>query len=124
MIKEYINAARKGMSEFDKVWGGIKNEVKSSLGTLPEDEQEIIAGRRLICRDCPFNSSNAVSNPTLNFKTDRLDEFCIMCQCNLQLKTASLESECGIAIWNQEHPEKHNQLPLKWEAYKKPNENG
>lgn len=61
-------------------------------------------------------SSNAVSDPAQNFKTDRIDEFCTLCECNIDLKTSSLDSNCGIEVWNDEHPE--NKMPLKWEAYK------
>ena len=101
---------------------GLKNEVKLTLNNLSEEEQQVIAERRLICAHCPFNSSNAVSNPNLNYKTERLDEHCIFCGCNLQIKTASLISRCGIEAYNKQHPE--SPMELRWEAYKKPNEDG
>lgn len=32
---------------------GVSNQVKMHYGTLPEDEQEEIIRRRLICSQCP-----------------------------------------------------------------------
>jgi hypothetical protein len=119
MIEEYIKLLPKGIKNYDKIWDGFINEVKAQFNTLPEDEQKVIATRRGICAVCPFNSSNAVSNPILNYTTDRIDEHCIMCGCNLHVKTTSLISNCGIEEYNQTHPNKP--MELKWVAYKKPN---
>jgi hypothetical protein len=90
-------------------------------GKLPEDEVEEIVRRRLICNICPYSSSNAVTNPALNYKTSRVDEHCIMCGCPIKKKTASLSSNCGIEKFNENNPKQI--LPLKWESYTKPTEN-
>jgi hypothetical protein len=68
---------------------------------LPEDAQQEIVRRRLICSTCPLNSSNAVAN---GYKTDRFDEHCTMCGCTITRKTSSLSSNCGIDCCNP-HPE-------------------
>mgnify|MGYP001594690488 CR=1 FL=1 len=85
--------------------------------------------RRLICKACPFNSNNAE-----NYKSDRIDEHCIMCGCTITRKTAALTANCGIDCCNYESQEEcdckntglksFNQknkinMPLKWSAYKK-----
>jgi hypothetical protein len=119
MIKEYLNLIPVAVKNADKIWNGIINEVKIQFNALPEDEQLEIAKRRTLCAVCPFNSSNAVSNPALNYKTDRFDEHCIHCQCNLAAKTASLISNCGIETYNEQHPK--DKMELRWVAYKNQN---
>lgn len=87
--------------------------------TLTEEEQIEIIKRRLICAACPFMSSNAVSNPSLNYKTKRIDQHCIWCGCPIEVKTASLSANCGIEDYNEEHPDQP--MDLKWKAFIKPN---
>lgn len=106
----------KALKNADKVLEGIVNKVKMEYGGLMKEQQDEIIRRRLICSECPFTSSNAITNPSLNYKTDRLDEHCTHCGCNIELKTSSLASNCGIEIWNINNP--NNQLPLKWEIFK------
>ena len=114
-ITEYLRLIPSAIKNFDKVIEGIDSLVKKEFGTLPEDEQKEIARRILICNECPFLSSNAVSNPSINYKTDRFDEHCIQCGCNKILKTSSLSSNCGIEIHNERNPD--NQMELRWKAY-------
>lgn len=99
-----------------KVLEGVVNKVKMNHNSLSEEEQDEIIKRRLICSACPFMSSNAVANPALNYKTERFDEHCIMCGCNIELKTASLSSNCGIEVYNDDHPK--TPMELKWVALK------
>ena len=114
MLADYLKVAQ------DANWAGIaeaiKNEAKSQFGTLPEDEIEEITRRRLICETCPFNSKNAKDDPAINYKSDRPDDHCTMCGCNIHLKTECLLCNCGIEVHNS-HSE--NKIPLKWEIYKK-----
>lgn len=93
---------------------GVVNKVKNKFGTLPKDSQEEIIKRRLICDSCGFNSLNAKEE--IDYKSDRIDDHCILCKCNIELKTSSLMSNCGIETWNLNNPTE--KLPLKWEAYK------
>lgn len=101
------------------------------LHQLPEDEQTEIVRRRLICAGCPFSSSNAVKE---GYKTNRIDEHCIMCGCTIQRKTASLTSACGIDCCNSKpltecdckkknlknyNTEHGIQMEPKWMPYKK-----
>lgn len=104
------------MKNADKIVEGLVNKVKMNYDFLPKNEQDEIIRRRLICASCPFMSSNAVSNPALNYKTDRTDEHCSLCMCNIDLKTASLSANCGIEVYNDEHPD--TPMGLKWTEYK------
>lgn len=112
---EYLKLLPEGFKNRDLVFEGLVNKVKEKFKLLPEDQQEEIIRRRVICEACPFNSENA--KELTGFKTDRIDKFCIHCNCNLELKTSSLQSKCGIDIWNRNNPEE--QMPLKWDIYNK-----
>lgn len=113
-LAEYLALIPKGFKNIDKVLEGIVNQVKLEFGTLPQEEQEIIMGRRAICASCPFMSLNAKK---LGFyTTDREDEHCTQCGCPIGTRTASLESNCGLETYNEANPE--TKLPLKWEKTK------
>jgi hypothetical protein len=114
---EYLKLIPKAVKDGDKIVEGQINLVKMKFGTLPEDEQNEIIRRRVICSVCPFSSSNAAANPAINYKTDRFDEHCIHCGCTLDRKTAALSEKCGLEIYNKKHP--NEQIPLKWDVYKK-----
>ncbi len=47
-----------------------------------------------------------------HYKTKRNDNHCSFCGCTIDVRTASLSSNCGIESWNLENPDKP--LPLKW----------
>ena len=115
LLNEYIQMFKQGLKNPDKVLEGRINAIKLTHGHLSAEEQAEILHRRDICASCPYSSSNAVSNPALNYQTQRPDEHCILCKCPIEYKTASLHSECGIAIWNRNNPQ--NQMPLKWGVY-------
>lgn len=118
---EYLKLLPKGLANADKVLEGIVNEVKSTLEVLPEDQQEEIIRRRVICNACPLNSINAKQSEEYRqlygryYETDRTDLHCSCCSCNVNLKSSSLASSCGLETYNQEIPE--NKQPLKWEKY-------
>lgn len=113
-ILEYIKLLPKAIVNIDKIADSFINQVKMEFGTLPQEELEIIAGRRLICSQCPFNSLNAIAGGY--YITDRTDVHCIHCECNIQAKTASLISNCGIEAFNLNNKDKP--LPLKWHKVK------
>lgn len=118
-LTEYLKLIPKAIKEAPHIIEGIVNKVKLEFNAMPEEEKREIVKRRVICETCPFNSSNAVSNPSINYKTDRFDAHCIHCGCNIDFKTAALEEQCGIADYNEEHPD--NPMQVKWMKYKKPN---
>ena len=61
-LKEYISLVKRGIPNIDKIAEGMLNQVKQEFNALPEDQQEEIAKRRLICESCPLFSLNAKSN--------------------------------------------------------------
>jgi len=114
-LAEYLKLIPAGLKNLNAVVEGYTNDLKMENGTLPEEDVEVIVMRRLICRDCPFNSINATKLGT--YASAREDEHCIMCGCPIKGKTASLISNCGIEAYNGRNP--NNQLPLKWERVDK-----
>ena len=56
---EYAKLFPKVIKNREAFIQGIYNNVKLNMGKLPEDEQEEIIKRRVICNTCPFNSENA-----------------------------------------------------------------
>lgn len=93
---------------------GIQNQIKlETSGLTPEQEEEIFR-RRVICHECPFNSRNAENDGW--YASDRPDEHCTMCLCNINLKTACLNCSCGIEAYNKTHKDKEE---LKWDIYEK-----
>src|SRR6478735_8223864 len=75
---------------------GILNKIQAK-----QEVVNIASERKLICMKCPMHSTN--SKKLLGYETERLDEHCIVCGCNIELKVYSLHSEC---------PDK----PPRWEA--------
>lgn len=92
-----------------KILEGIKNNIKLEYGELPEKDIELIVKRRLICMECPFNSKNAEKDGW--YASNRPDEHCTMCLCNISLKTACLSCECGIAEYNEKN---NSNMEIKW----------
>lgn len=101
----------------DKIVEGIQTNTKLKNGNLPEDEQEEIIRRRVICAGCPFQSFNAQKLGI--YRGDRTDEFCTACSCDIEWKTSCLSCQCGLSAHNRRNPK--NQLPLKWDVYDKNN---
>ena len=114
-IKEYISLLPRVIDNAELIAEGILNKLNES--SLSEEEKFEIVRRSLICKECPFNSENASKIKDLNYKSDRPDAHCIHCGCNIELKTHSLASKCGISVYNTKNPTK--QIPLKWESFNK-----
>ena len=113
-IIEYIKLVPKGVKNASKVIEGIKNDYDFVNGNLTKEEAEEIIRRRLICSSCPFMSTNAVRIGV--YKTERTDEHCTLCTCNINFKTACLSCNSGIEDHNEKN--KENPLDLKWVAFK------
>ena len=120
-FKEYLNLSKKGLQNADKVLHGVTNKIANQFRLLSNEKQELIAQRMDICLNCPYNSTNAKESVEYaeltgkHYDTSRIEDHCSFCGCILDFKTASLSSDCGIADWNEENPEK--QLPLKWKKH-------
>lgn len=113
-LLEYIKLLPLGLKNPELVLEGFINNIKLEHGTLPEDEVEEIARRRLICAGCPFMSKNA--EKITGFKTKRTEDFCTLCSCPIKGKTASMDSTCGADSYNKTHPN-NPPIEVKWEPY-------
>jgi len=124
-LKEYLDLVRKGVPNIDKITEGLINQVKMEYDFLPEEEQEEITRRRLICQECPLFSLNAKNDDTEykklfneSFVFDELrGKYCGSCGCPSNTRTASLASDCGLSYYNESNP--NNKQPLKWTKYVK-----
>lgn len=113
-LTEYLKLLPAGAKNIGAVVEGLRNSIKLEYGTIPQEHEDEIIRRRLICSECPFMSVNAVKAGT--YTTKRNDEHCSLCGCPIKTKTSSLQANCGIETYNKNNP--NNQLPLKWVAYK------
>lgn len=93
----------------ERVVEGHINAVKMSYGSLPEDQQEEIVRRRLLCQTCPNMSGNKDGAKQKSF------DYCTLCSCPILQKTASFMDNCGALSYNAKHPE--DQQPVLWEKY-------
>lgn len=118
IIDDYFKLVPLAFKNRKHIVEGVVNKVKDALHMLPEDEQVEIVRRSLICIDCPYNSKNAKTNE-LEYKSDRLDDHCIFCSCNIEYKCSCLSCNCGIESFNLKHPDEPP-LELKWTKYIKP----
>lgn len=118
---EYMKLIPKGIPHSKDIVESIVNNLSLKIKTMPEDKKNEIIKRRLICETCPFMSKNATtSKEYLNlvgyhYYTDRIDKHCAFCGCNIDMKTAALNTDCGISTWNADNPD--NKIPLKWKKY-------
>lgn len=122
ILADYLKVLPEGMRHWKDLAQSLKTELRKNLGDLSDEEIEEITRRRLICESCPFNSKNAKDNPAINYKNNRLDDHCILCSCNIHLKTECLDCNCGIEVRNAANPKQF--MDLKWKIFNKTNEDG
>lgn len=121
-LKDYIKILSKGIKDYDKVIEGWVNDAKLRNNLLSDEEIAIIIERRVICESCPLNSNNArISKEYFDlfgehYTTDRKYLHCSICACPITKKTCSLESNCGLEDYNEDHPD--NIQELKWKSIK------
>jgi len=123
---EYAKLALRGFKDIDKIAESVLTQVKSAYGNLPQEEQEEIAKRKLICSTCPFFSLNLINsdkeyqklyNEPFDFNGREGEKYCGICGCPEEMRVSSLSSNCGLEYYNEEHPE--NIQELKWKAFNK-----
>jgi hypothetical protein len=107
---ELIKLIPAGLNNPKDVVEGHINNVRLSLNNLPEDEQEEIVRRRVICEGCPNMSKNKPGARDKGF------DYCTLCSCPINAKTAALGAQCGAAIYNEKHSE--DEQPVLWTRYK------
>lgn len=121
IFNEYLDIIPKALSNAPLIVEGVVNNVRFNHGKLPQDQQDEIIRRRLICEACPLNSVNAKFSAEYkelygkSYETERKSLHCAICTCNITKKTASLASSCGLEYYNSENP--HKPQELKWTAY-------
>lgn len=124
-LKEYLSLVPKLLNNPERIVQGIINDVKFNHGGLKEEEQEEIIRRRLICMNCPLNSTNANKESEYrelygtSYQTERPDLHCSICACNIHWKTASLDEKCGLSYYNDLYPNRKQEL--KWDKFKPEN---
>lgn len=107
---EYLKLIPEGIKNPKDVLEGHVNAVRLKHGSLPEDEQDEIIRRRMLCAGCPHNSKNKEASKQKGF------DYCTLCSCPIESKSAALGASCGAKIWNERHP-KEEPIEVKWEAY-------
>ena len=109
---EFLKLIPEGMHNPSLVIEGAVNAVKAKYSLLPEDEQEEIVRRRLICASCPFSSRNKEGARQKGF------DYCTLCSCPIEQKSSALGASCGAKTWNERHPDKES-IEVKWGPYGK-----
>jgi hypothetical protein len=122
-LTEYIRLVPKGIPNVGNIIKGIINNVELKYGLLSKDQKDEIIRRRIICYGCPYNDINAKESKEYfdligtHYSSDRSDRHCSFCGCPINIRTSSLECDCGIEAWNSEHSDKN--IDLKWKRYVK-----
>lgn len=121
-LTEYLKLVPKGVKNSENIIKGIINNVKFNNGNLTEEEQEEIIKRRIICSNCPFNSTNAPISEEYKdlyngqkYETERIDLHCAICACNIHWKTAVMDEQCGLQYYNDVNPNRKQEL--KWKKF-------
>jgi hypothetical protein len=118
---EYLALIPKGIPNISFIIEGIITNVELKYKILSENSKNEIIKRRLTCLYCPFNNKKAKNSEeyfkltTYHYTSNRKDKHCSFCGCPIDIKTASLSSNCGIETWNDQNPS--NTIELKWKKY-------
>lgn len=123
-FKEYAVMVGRGVLNLDKVIASRWNKALAAFDQLDPAKQAEADRRLQICLECPFNSLKAKTSPEFkglydgNYFTFRPDSdiHCAICSCPLEDKVLSMDEECGLKLYNLQHPDREPQ-PLKWEAF-------
>lgn len=115
ILSSYIKLIPLAIKNREEIVEAVLTKAKRTLHKLPPEEQDEIIKRKLICATCPYNSKNAKED---GYVTDRVDDHCIHCSCNIDFKTECLSCRCGVEVWNKNNPK--DKLELRWKSFKKP----
>ena len=116
-IGEYLTAVRRGISNGDKIIESLVVSAQVKNGEITEGALAEILKRKDICASCPNNSTNAKKANT--YSSSLPYEHCILCSCRIggdDTKEYCLSCECGIAVWNKNHPPAQK-MEVKWGPY-------
>lgn len=126
-IGEYLDVIHRGIKNSDKIIESIKTaaEIKNynegRPTTITAEAIAEIMRRADICKECPFNSKNAIASGT--YVTGLGFQHCILCKCrigveedgSIQGKEACLSCNCGVEQFNAMHPE--SKMEVRWTAF-------
>ena len=115
-LSEYMALIPRGMKNIPQILEAVTNQTRMELGILSPEKEAIIIGRRMICATCPYMSKNVkgfveIEGMHEQYHTDRNDEHCVWCGCPTSTRTSSLDSRCGLEVYNAE---RNANVPLKW----------
>ena len=79
----------KGFNLIDTIKGITTGAINSLI--INEEVEKMASDRISICRSCPYNSEN---QKKAGVKITRPDEHCVICGCNLHLKTRYPSAHC------------------------------
>lgn len=106
-IKEYIKIFPEIYKNRKLIFNSIIENIKYPF--LKKSIKKEIKLRRSICKNCNYMSENYKKMGF--YMTSRKDKHCALCGCNIFLKTACLECNCGIETYNEKTK---SNLELKW----------
>jgi len=112
-IGEYVNAVKLGIQNGDKIIEALTIGAQVKNGKITDEALAEIWRRKDICEVCPHNSKNAKEAKTYNSSLPY--EHCILCKCRIgyeDSKEYCLSCECGIKVWNENHP--NEKMEIKW----------
>ena len=77
----------------------LKGIIEGTFNSIfvKQEIEEIAKERDQICRECPMNSD--LQKKLNKYKTFRPDFHCVVCGCDLHLKTRALSQECPLGKW-------------------------
>jgi hypothetical protein len=115
-LSEYLVAVRNGIQNGDKIIEGLMIAAQVRNKEISDEALAEILRRKDICSSCPFNSKNAKEAKTYNSSLPY--EHCILCSCRIgydDSKEYCLSCNCGVTVWNKNHPDK--KMEVKWTAF-------
>lgn len=84
----------------------IEGIINHSFFHSNEHINEVSKRRLKICSSCVYNSKNVnskkIKRTFKSFMFRRPDDYCILCKCNLKLKSKCLHCECDLLKWKKE----------------------
>lgn len=87
---------------------GILQGINNSI-FVKEEVEKIAEDRANICKGCPYYSKNVEEANKL-----RKDAYCVVCGCNIHLKTRALSAHCPLG--DPGYPEEITKQTRKWDS--------
>jgi hypothetical protein len=98
---------------FNEIYEGWRNTLFPP-SEIKEFIEKVSKERLEICKNCPFHSRGVG-------KDVKMYSRCLACGCPNIQKSKCLSCRCGIATYNEQHPESTE--VIRWEAVASPEQN-